>query len=141
MRTIETTATMTDEGTLTVQVPPDIPSGPHRVVVEIDDQPRMPEARPLHALYVPVGMRRAICAWAMVLGLVGLIMAGPTSAQPVDIPPTWGATSGPAPGSPAAGVGCGTNSGRKVWWWTSTCCRRPRALSAVGETNSGGTGG
>ena len=33
--------------------------------------------------------RRATCAWAIVLGLVVLVMAGPTSAQPVDIPPTW----------------------------------------------------
>jgi hypothetical protein len=32
---------------------------------------------------------RATCAWAIVLGLVVLVMAGPTSAQPVDIPPTW----------------------------------------------------
>ena len=29
MRTIETTATITAEGTLTVHVPPDIPPGPH----------------------------------------------------------------------------------------------------------------
>src|SRR5215471_9128954 len=33
---------------------------------------------------------RVTCAWAIVLGLVGLVMAGPTSAQPVDIPATWG---------------------------------------------------
>lgn len=45
MRTIETTATITAEGTLTVQVPPDILPGPHHVVVLIDDQPGMPEAR------------------------------------------------------------------------------------------------
>ena len=36
MRTIETTATITAEGTLTVQVPPDIPPGPHHVVVLIE---------------------------------------------------------------------------------------------------------
>ena len=48
MRTIETTATITAEGTLTVQVPPDIPPRPHHVVVLIDDQPGMPEARQLH---------------------------------------------------------------------------------------------
>jgi hypothetical protein len=48
MRTIETTATITAEGTLTVQVPPDIPPGPHRVVVWIDDQPDLSEARPIH---------------------------------------------------------------------------------------------
>jgi len=48
MRTIETTATITAEGTLTVQVPSDIPPGPHRIVVVIDDQPDMPDTRPLH---------------------------------------------------------------------------------------------
>ncbi len=48
MRTIETAATITAEGTLTVQVPPDIPPGPHRIVVVIDDQPDMPDARALH---------------------------------------------------------------------------------------------
>ena len=48
MRTIETTATITAEGTLTVQVPPDIPPGPHHVVVWIDDQPGLSEAHPLH---------------------------------------------------------------------------------------------
>ena len=52
MRTIETTATITAEGTLTVQVPPDIPPGPHHVVVLIDDQLALSEAHPRHA--VPV---------------------------------------------------------------------------------------
>jgi porin len=33
---------------------------------------------------------RVTCAWAFVLALVLLVMAGPTHAQPVDIPPTWG---------------------------------------------------
>jgi porin len=37
-----------------------------------------------------VCIHRATCAWAIVLGLVVLIMAGPASAQPVDIPATWG---------------------------------------------------
>jgi len=37
-----------------------------------------------------VCMHRATCAWAIVLGLALLIMAGPASAQPVDIPATWG---------------------------------------------------
>ena len=37
-----------------------------------------------------VCMHRATCAWAIVLGLVVLVMAGPTRAQPVDIPATWG---------------------------------------------------
>ena len=39
MRTIETTATITSEGRLTVEIPRDIPLGPHRVVVVIDEQP------------------------------------------------------------------------------------------------------
>ena len=37
-----------------------------------------------------VCMPRVTCAWAIVLGLVLLAMAGPTRAQPVDIPATWG---------------------------------------------------
>jgi hypothetical protein len=37
MRTIETTATVTEEGTLTVQVPPSIPPGSHRVVIVIGE--------------------------------------------------------------------------------------------------------
>ena len=48
MRTIETTTTITAEGTLTVQVPSDIPPGPHHVVVLIYYQPDLPEARRLH---------------------------------------------------------------------------------------------
>ncbi len=36
MRTIETVATVTEEGTLTVPIPADIPAGAHRVVVVID---------------------------------------------------------------------------------------------------------
>ncbi len=39
MRTIETTATVAPDGTLTVQVPPDVPPGQHRVVLVIDEQP------------------------------------------------------------------------------------------------------
>src|SRR5215468_3156818 len=35
-------------------------------------------------------MHRATCAWAIVLGLILLVIAGPTSAQPLDIPATWG---------------------------------------------------
>jgi hypothetical protein len=36
MRTIETTAVVTPEHTITVQLPPDIPPGSHRVVVVIE---------------------------------------------------------------------------------------------------------
>ncbi|MBW4695123.1 MAG: hypothetical protein KME27_25515 [Lyngbya sp. HA4199-MV5] len=38
MRTIETTATITKDGQLTLQVPPDLSPGQHRVVVVIDEQ-------------------------------------------------------------------------------------------------------
>jgi porin len=37
-----------------------------------------------------VSMHRATCAWSIVLGLVVLLMTGPASAQPVDIPASWG---------------------------------------------------
>jgi len=37
-----------------------------------------------------VSMPRVPCAWELVLGLVLLVMVGPTHAQPVDTPPTWG---------------------------------------------------
>ena len=37
MRTIETTATVAEDGTLSVRVPPDIQPGEHRVVVVIDE--------------------------------------------------------------------------------------------------------
>ena len=39
MRSIETTATVTSEGTLTVEIPRDIPLGRHQVVIVIDEQP------------------------------------------------------------------------------------------------------
>lgn len=46
MRTIETTATVTSDGKMTVQVPPDIPEGEHRVVVVIEEPPVKKEKRP-----------------------------------------------------------------------------------------------
>ncbi len=45
MRTIETTATVTSDGKMTVQLPPDIPEGEHRVVVVIDEQSVKKEKR------------------------------------------------------------------------------------------------
>jgi hypothetical protein len=39
MRTIETTATVGPDGTLTGQVPPEVPPGQHRVVLVIDEEP------------------------------------------------------------------------------------------------------
>ena len=57
MRMIETTAIITDEGTLTVQVPPDITPGDHHIVVIIDDQPTVPVPRPpLEFAAYPVGL-------------------------------------------------------------------------------------
>ena len=43
-----------------------------------------------NSMRLHVCMHRATCAWALVLGLVLLAMAGPAHAQPVDIPATWG---------------------------------------------------
>src|SRR5262245_11476560 len=41
-------------------------------------------------MHLHVYIHRATRVWATVLGLALLVMAGPTHAQPVDIPPTWG---------------------------------------------------
>ena len=46
MRTIETTAQVAEDGTLTVQVPADIPPGRHRVVVVIEENDGTPRERP-----------------------------------------------------------------------------------------------
>jgi hypothetical protein len=46
MRTIETTAVVTPEHTLTIQLPPDVPPGPHRVVVVIEDGKQPPARTP-----------------------------------------------------------------------------------------------
>ncbi len=57
MRMIETTAIITDEGTLTVQVPPDIAPGDHHIVVIIDEQPTVQAPRPpLQFAAYPVGL-------------------------------------------------------------------------------------
>ena len=39
MKTIETIATVTADGKITLQLPPDIPPGEHQVVVIIDEKP------------------------------------------------------------------------------------------------------
>jgi porin len=44
-----------------------------------------------------ISMHRATCTWAIVFGLAVLLMADPTSAQPVDIPATWGGDFGSRP--------------------------------------------
>ena len=52
MRTIETTATLTDDRTLMVSVPVDLEPGQHRVVVVVDEQP-IPTGQP-RPLELPV---------------------------------------------------------------------------------------
>ncbi|MGE0820472.1 MAG: hypothetical protein AB7G75_06545 [Candidatus Binatia bacterium] len=46
MRTIETTAVVTEDGKLTINVPPDIAPGEHQVVMIIEEQPVKKAARP-----------------------------------------------------------------------------------------------
>ena len=57
MKTIETTVLVTPEGTVTLQLPEDIPPGEHRIVVVIDEQPIVREKRPpLKFSAYPVGL-------------------------------------------------------------------------------------
>jgi len=57
MRTIEMTARITADGTLTVHVPPDIAPGDHHIVVIIDEQPTDQALRPpLQFAAYPVGL-------------------------------------------------------------------------------------
>ena len=46
MRTIETMVMVTDDGKITVHLPPDIPPGEHHVVMVIDEQPVKKGKRP-----------------------------------------------------------------------------------------------
>lgn len=39
MKTIETTVTVTEDGKLIMQLPPDIPPGEHQIVLVIDEKP------------------------------------------------------------------------------------------------------
>ena len=52
MRTIETTVTVTEDGKITIQVPPDIVPGEHKIVVVIEEPPvkkkRLPLDLPAH---------------------------------------------------------------------------------------------
>ncbi|NMG22109.1 hypothetical protein [Brasilonema bromeliae] len=50
MKVIETIATVTEDGKMTVQLPPDIPAGEHKVVVIIAKQPlpKKPETKEKH---------------------------------------------------------------------------------------------
>ena len=57
MRTIEATATIRPDRTLTVQVPADIAPGDHHIVVIIDEQPTVQAPRsPLQFAAYPVGL-------------------------------------------------------------------------------------
>lgn len=57
MRTIETTATITEDGQLILQVPPDLAPGQHRVVVVIDEQSApIPQRSSLQFSAYPVGL-------------------------------------------------------------------------------------
>lgn len=47
MRTLETTATIREDGTLTVRVPTDMDPGTHRIVVVIDETRLTPSPAPL----------------------------------------------------------------------------------------------
>jgi hypothetical protein len=46
MHRIETKATVTPDGVLTVQLPPDVPPGEHQVVITIDERPLVENNRP-----------------------------------------------------------------------------------------------
>ena len=46
MRTIETTVTVTEDGKITIPIPPDIEPGEHKVVVIIEEQLVKRETRP-----------------------------------------------------------------------------------------------
>ncbi len=62
MKTIETIATVTEDGKITLQLPADIPAGEHQVVVIIDEKPlqELPETKekrpPLKFSAYPVGL-------------------------------------------------------------------------------------
>ena len=62
MKTIETIATVTADGKITLQLPADIPPGEHQVVVIIDEKPLVEKAQtkeklpPLKFSAYPVGL-------------------------------------------------------------------------------------
>jgi hypothetical protein len=57
MKAIETTATVTTDGKITVRVPPDIPPGEHKIVLVIDEQAAADWKRlPLKFSAYPVGL-------------------------------------------------------------------------------------
>ncbi|MBD0361457.1 MAG: hypothetical protein ICV55_01495 [Coleofasciculus sp. C3-bin4] len=57
MKTIETTVTVTADGKVTLQLPPDIPPGEHKIVLVIDEQSVADWKRlPLKFSAYPVGL-------------------------------------------------------------------------------------
>ncbi|BAZ48379.1 hypothetical protein NIES4103_09870 [Nostoc sp. NIES-4103] len=62
MKSIETIATVTKDGKMTAQLPPDISEGEHQVVIVIDEKPLVEKAKskekrpPLKFSAYPVGL-------------------------------------------------------------------------------------
>ncbi len=62
MKSIETIATVTKDGKMTAQLPPDISEGEHQVVIVIDEKPLVEKAKskekrpPLQFSAYPVGL-------------------------------------------------------------------------------------
>ena len=62
MKIIETIATVTEDGKITIQLPPEIPVGKHKLVVVIDEQPLVEKSKtkekrqPLKFSAYPVGL-------------------------------------------------------------------------------------
>lgn len=64
MKAITTIATVTTDGKITVQLPPDIPPGEHQIVVVIDDKPVTKQKRtPLKFSSYPVGLVSESCTF------------------------------------------------------------------------------
>lgn len=64
MRTVETTATVTPDGRVTVQVPLDVTPGTHQIVLVIDDEAREARERQLGSFPVV-----SVGAWQSSLSL------------------------------------------------------------------------
>ncbi|GAB1541839.1 hypothetical protein NUACC21_45120 [Scytonema sp. NUACC21] len=72
MRSIETIANVSPDGTLTVQLPYDVPPGNHRVVVVIDETPVIDEFCVESLSPTPA---RGEDAWEFFNALVGMVEA------------------------------------------------------------------
>ena len=81
-----------------------------------------------------VSIHRATCTWAIVLGLVVLVMVSPVNAQPVDIPATWGRLrSRPRLTGSRGGLRDGFWEERRQAGTSTCCCRRSRAWQRRAE--------